>query len=50
MSTTGSEAAIGDAIKVLFVINTLDHGGAEYSLLEMLPGLASAGVDPAICC
>jgi glycosyltransferase involved in cell wall biosynthesis len=35
---------------VLFVINGLGTGGAERSLAEMLPGMASAGVASTIAC
>jgi glycosyltransferase involved in cell wall biosynthesis len=37
-------------LKVLYVINGLGTGGAERSLAEMLPHLATDGVDPLIAC
>lgn len=37
-------------MKVLFLIDSLQGGGAERSLAEMLPGLAARGVDPIVVC
>jgi glycosyltransferase involved in cell wall biosynthesis len=37
-------------VKVLFLIDSLQSGGAERSLAEMLPGLHQLGVDPIIAC
>jgi glycosyltransferase involved in cell wall biosynthesis len=34
--------------KILFVIEGLGHGGAERSLVEMLPSLMRAGISPAV--
>lgn len=38
------------SLKVLYIINGLGTGGAQRSLAEMLPGLMSRGIDPAIVC
>jgi glycosyltransferase involved in cell wall biosynthesis len=37
-------------LKVLFLIDSLQSGGAERSLAEMLPGLYRLGIDPIITC
>ena len=35
-------------MKVLFVIDSLGHGGAERSLVEMIPALGAAGLETVI--
>lgn len=37
-------------LRVLLVIDSLGSGGAERSLVEMLPGLQRGGVDPSVVC
>lgn len=37
-------------MKILYVINSLEEGGAERSLAEMLPHLTKLGVEPLIAC
>ncbi len=37
-------------LKVLFLIDSLQGGGAERSLAEMLPGLRRRGIDPIVVC
>lgn len=37
-------------LSVLLVIDSLGSGGAERSLVEMLPGLQRGGVDPSVVC
>jgi glycosyltransferase involved in cell wall biosynthesis len=37
-------------LKVLFLIDSLQGGGAERSLAEMLPGLERRGIDPIVVC
>jgi glycosyltransferase involved in cell wall biosynthesis len=37
-------------IKVLYLIDSLQSGGAERSLAEMLPGMSRLGVDPLVVC
>jgi glycosyltransferase involved in cell wall biosynthesis len=36
------------SLKILFVIETLGHGGAERSLAEILPPLLDAGIKPTV--
>ena len=36
--------------RILFVINSFGAGGAERSLVELLPGLTAGGVEPVIAC
>jgi glycosyltransferase involved in cell wall biosynthesis len=52
MTTNGSVRPTDSAgrMKVLFVIDSLQAGGAERSLAEMLPGLHRSGVDPIVVC
>ena len=40
----------GDRLKVLHLIDSLQGGGAERSLAEMLPGLSELGIDPIVAC
>lgn len=37
-------------MKVLYLIDSLQSGGAERSLAEMLPGLHASGVEPIVAC
>ena len=36
------------AIRVVHVIETLGHGGAEYALLALLPALRASGMEPSL--
>lgn len=40
----------GEKLRVLTVINSLGVGGAERSLLELLPRFANAGIETAVVC
>jgi len=50
--TTESVAPTGSPrrMRVLFVTNRLEHGGAEWMLIETVRRLAAFGVDPAVLC
>lgn len=37
-------------MRILFVINSLAPGGAERSLVELLPRLHDRGIEPIVCC
>jgi glycosyltransferase involved in cell wall biosynthesis len=39
-----------DSVKLLYVINSLGQGGAERSLVELLPFYRAAGIEPTIAC
>lgn len=48
----GAEPSDGYRVvmKILFLINSLGAGGAEHSLVEMLPLFGRAGIDPTVAC
>ena len=49
-SENGPVTISNGRLKVLFLIDSLQAGGAERSLAEMLPGLHELGIDPVVTC